>query len=125
KGGISMEEKYDVKTPEFVSLQFELAGLGSRAAAFMIDQVVLIIVNLVIFALTFFMFISDFGNVLQNDAGFYIIAIILIIIFVINFGYFVVAEGFFGGKTIGKNIAGIRVIQENGHGITFLSSFIR
>ncbi len=34
-------------------------------------------------------------------------------------------EFFAGGRTIGKKVVGIRVIQENGHSITLLSSFIR
>jgi hypothetical protein len=36
-----------------------------------------------------------------------------------------VFEFFSGGRTIGKKLMGIRVIQENGHSITLLSSFIR
>ncbi|MFK4996937.1 RDD family protein [Bacillus sp. N9] len=43
----------------------------------------------------------------------------------INWGYFIVFEFVSGGRTIGKRVIGIRVIQDNGHSITFLSSLIR
>ena len=43
------QERVGIKTPEFVSLQFQLAGLGSRTAAFIIDQLILMIGNILIF----------------------------------------------------------------------------
>lgn len=52
-------------------------------------------------------------------------AVAIIIIFVLNWGYFFALEYFYGGKTIGKKILGVRAIQENGHSLTLLSSFIR
>lgn len=53
------------------------------------------------------------------------IAITIILLFLINWGYFFVVEYFSGGKTIGKKMLGVRVIQENGHSLTLLSSLIR
>lgn len=41
-------EKIEVKTPEYVSLHFQLAGLGSRATAFIIDYAILIISLIII-----------------------------------------------------------------------------
>ena len=53
------QEQVGIKTPEFVSLQFQLAGLGSRAAAFIIDQLILMVVNmLIIISLLFFLLVS-------------------------------------------------------------------
>jgi hypothetical protein len=53
------------------------------------------------------------------------IAITIIALFLVNWGYFFAFEFFSGGRTLGKKLMGIRVIQENGHSITLLSSFIR
>ncbi|WP_312469563.1 RDD family protein [Neobacillus sp.] len=119
------QEQMDIKTPEYVSLQFQVAGLGSRAAAFIIDLLLLTIVNILIILivllimngtspLPFFMF--------ENTIP---LAIMIIVLFIINGGYFFAFEFFSGGRTIGKKLIGIRVIQENGHSITLLSSFIR
>ncbi|MDX8046390.1 RDD family protein [Gracilibacillus sp. S3-1-1] len=117
------QEQLQIKTPEYVSLQFRLAGLGSRAAALLIDNIILSVVQFLIilslilpFSTTDFLF-SHFDSIA--------FAIVLISIFVLQFGYYIFFEYFWGGKTLGKKILGIRVVQENGHNITFLSSIIR
>ena len=118
------QEQVGIKTPEFVSLQFQPAGLGSRAAAFMIDQLILMVANIAIIAILLFFVVGE-PTVMGSDMSTIIIAIAVIVLFIINYGYFIVMEFFSGGKTIGKRIVGIRVIQDNGHSITLLSSFIR
>lgn len=118
-------EQIAIRTPEFVSIEFQLAGLGSRAVAFMIDQFIVFILNMILYVTLFFVmdvyedFLASFTNPLLP------IAIVIIITFVINVSYFFVLEYATGGRTIGKKVMGIRVIQENGHSITLLSSFIR
>ncbi|MCJ8006437.1 RDD family protein [Lederbergia wuyishanensis] len=119
------EDRIDIKTPEYVSLQFQIAGLGSRTSAFIIDQLILMAFNIAI--LIIFLIIS-FGQpdfLVFLDLHSYLIAIIIIGLFFINWGYFFAFEYFSGGRTPGKRMMGIRVIQENGHSITLLSSFIR
>jgi uncharacterized RDD family membrane protein YckC len=119
------EDHLDIKTPEFVSIQFQIAGLGSRSAAFIIDQLLLMAFNILSIVILFFvldgmskMEFIFIGNSLP-------IAISIIALFIINWGYFFAFEFFSGGRTLGKELMGIRVIQENGHSITLLSSFIR
>jgi uncharacterized RDD family membrane protein YckC len=120
------EDHVDIKTPEFVSIQFQIAGLGSRSAAFIIDQLLLMLVNIlaVIVLLLVLNGMSSlpFFMMLDNTLP---IAITIIALFVVNWGYFFSFEYFSGGRTLGKKLMGIRVIQENGHSITLLSSFIR
>ncbi|MUK88702.1 RDD family protein [Ornithinibacillus sp. L9] len=116
------KEQIDIKTPEFVSLQFKLAGLGSRAAAMILDQVILTILNII--AIVLLLFITSSDIMLMAEPG-WLFAVFIIVLFVVNWGYFFVCEFFFGGKTIGKHMVGIRVIQENGHSVTFLSAIIR
>ncbi|WP_416147254.1 RDD family protein [Salipaludibacillus sp. HK11] len=118
-------EKISVKTPEYVSLQFESAGLGSRSVAFIIDQAILMVVNILIVVMIFFSMEQMEAFFMMFDSPMVPIAIAIVLIFVINNGYFFVLEYFTGGRTIGKKVIGIRVIQENGHSITLLSSFIR
>ncbi|GHH99073.1 RDD family protein [Neobacillus kokaensis] len=118
-------EQMEVKTPEYVSLQFRLAGLGSRAAAFIIDQILIWLFNIV-----FFLSVLLVSDKLASYSTFFegstvAIAIVIIVIFIVNYGYFFFFEFFSGGRTLGKKVVGIRVIQDNGHSITLLSSFIR
>ncbi|MEH7081898.1 RDD family protein [Neobacillus drentensis] len=119
------EDHLDIKTPEFVSIQFQIAGLGSRSAAFIIDQLLLMAFNILSLIVLFFvldgmskMEFIFIGNSLP-------IAITIIALFLVNGGYFFAYEFFSGGRTLGKKLMGIRVIQENGHSITLMSSFIR
>ncbi|WP_096155045.1 MULTISPECIES: RDD family protein [Bacillus] len=115
------EENVNIKTPEFVSIQFEPAGLGSRASAFILDQLLIIIVYLLLF---FGVFMMILGFDISNFSGTFV-AIVIVITFAIQWGYFFAFEYFTGGRTIGKKIVGIRVIQENGHSITLLASAVR
>ncbi|GAE29698.1 RDD family protein [Halalkalibacter hemicellulosilyticus] len=116
------QEQVQVKTPEYVSLQFQSAGLGSRASAFIIDQAIIMIANITI--LIGAIYLMDFMGLFMGTSW-VPIAIVTILAFLINWGYFFFLEYFTGGRTLGKKMLGIRVMQENGHSITLLSSFIR
>ncbi|MBY7141534.1 RDD family protein [Virgibacillus sp. NKC19-3] len=118
---MNQEEQVAIKTPEFVSLQFKLAGLGSRAGAMIIDQIVLTIFNIVITLFLVFAINADMDLLVTDSAA----AIVVILMFLAYWGYFFVCEYFFGGRTLGKRLMGLRVIQDNGHSITLLSSLIR
>lgn len=119
------KEEIGIKTPEYISLQFQLAGLGSRAVAYIIDYLILSFINVILFVVAIFLIIATPSIEMFIEANSYIIALLLIGLFLLNYGYFFVLEFFWGGKTIGKRIMGIRVIQDNGHSITFFGALIR
>ncbi|ULT54695.1 RDD family protein [Neobacillus drentensis] len=119
------EDHLDIKTPEYVAIQFQIAGLGSRAAAFIIDQLLLMLVNILIVVALFFVMDGFEQLPFFLTSSSFPIAVVVIGFFILNWGYFFFFEFFSGGRTLGKKIVGIRVIQENGHSITLLSSFIR
>lgn len=119
------DERIDIKTPEFVSLQFQLAGLGSRSAAFIIDQIILMIVNILVLVGLVIVITRDINFLAFVGIDSLILGLAILGLFIVNTGYFVIMEYFSGGKTIGKRTLGIRTIQENGHSLTLLSSFIR
>ncbi|MRG87482.1 RDD family protein [Salinibacillus xinjiangensis] len=120
------QEHVNVKTPEYVSLQFKLAGLGSRTAAFLIDQLILMVINIaIILILIFGMGNGGSATSFLANMSSMPVAIAIILVFLLNWGYFFAFEYFSGGRTVGKKLMGIRVIQDNGHSLTLLSSFIR
>ncbi|MEH7526444.1 RDD family protein [Bacillus sp. JJ1503] len=119
------QDRIGIKTPEYVSLNFQLAGLGSRTAAYLIDQIILIIVNILIVMVLFMILYGQSDLLLWSEINSVPVAIAIILMFILNWGYFFAFEYFSGGRTIGKKVLGLRVIQENGHSITLLSSFIR
>ncbi|WP_312115087.1 RDD family protein [Brevibacillus reuszeri] len=113
-----------VVTPEHVMLRFQTAGVGSRATAQLIDMVLLFLVNITVFILFSIAFFGN-NNLFFLETENYALAIALLFIFVLNFGYYLFLEAFWGGQTVGKRLLGIRVIRDNGQPITFLSSTIR
>jgi uncharacterized RDD family membrane protein YckC len=118
------DKQYTVVTPERVQLQFQTAGIGSRAIAHMVDNLLLALVNLVIILLLFFgsKWVGDSMALWVNDYG---AAIIIILLVLLNVGYYIGLEYYNGGQTLGKKWFGIRVLQENGQAATFLSILIR
>src|ERR1700736_4395696 len=94
--------EYSVLTPERVSLQYDIAGIGSRGAAAMVDTLIQSVALIVIFA--------------ALSAGFAAsIALFALALFVVADGYFMLFEILWNGQTPGKRMLGIRVIRENGY----------
>lgn len=114
-----MEERVFISTPDHVSLEFELAGPGSRFSAYVIDFIfnVLLVAAIVIVA-----YLAGAMLVLRSLAGSaagsasmsWATAVIMLLIFLINWGYYVFFEGLWKGSTPGKKRMGIRVIRQDG-----------
>lgn len=113
-----------VITPEHVQLRFQTAGLGSRAAAQLIDTAILLLVNITLF-IVFSIVVYGSDEQAWSDLEDFAIAILLFVLFLINAGYFFILEAFWAGQTLGKRWMKLRVIRENGQPITFLSAAIR
>ncbi len=111
-----MRDLYSIRTPENVSFDFELAGLGSRALAWGIDV-------LVMGALTGVAFLCAklFGVVFAGLAR----ALYLVFAFAIQWGYGALLEWRLGGQTIGKRLVGLRVLALQGTTITFAQAALR
>ena len=114
-----------ITTPEQVSLKFKIAGLGSRATANIVDWFILVLINVAVS-----LSIVSLGKMIPDPhpippVSNYVYAIMIILLFLLLWGYFVFFEFFASGRTPGKMLVGIRVIQENGQSITFLASAVR
>ncbi|MEK8132285.1 RDD family protein [Paenibacillus filicis] len=114
----------DIITPEHVRLQLRTAGLGSRTAAQLVDVLLLGAVSTVVYLLV------GLGIMLTGDgiSGFgkdYIPAFLILFNFILIGCYFVLTEYYMSGQSFGKKWMGLRVVQENGQPLTFLSSLIR
>ncbi|WP_010276749.1 RDD family protein [Paenibacillus senegalensis] len=113
-----------VVTSEHVRLQLTMAGLGSRAAALLLDMLIIIgiimAVNLILYLL-----LALIGTDLANLMGQYVDAFLIVFSWLLFSAYYIVMEYYYGGQTLGKKWLGIRVIQENGQPLTFLSAAIR
>ena len=94
-----------IVTPEGVPLVVELADRGSRAAAFIIDLVFIILI----------MVAAGIGLALSEKAlDIWAFVIAVLGFFLLRIFYFPVTELFFRGATPGKRILGLRVIDRHG-----------
>ncbi len=125
-----MERDLAIRTPESITIRYELAGIGSRFLAVFADliiQVVTVIVIAIAFSLAN---IGDHGlvralHIPAKAASATLTALVIFGLFAIFFGYFIVAEWRFNGRTIGKRMIGIRVVRDGGGPIDPLASIIR
>ena len=100
-----------VETPEHVTLGLEIAGIGSRALAALID--VLILVASALSTVILLSMVAGLGVALGSLGG----AVILLLGFVVWNGYFILFEGLRQGQTPGKRFVGIRVVGDTGSAV--------
>lgn len=112
---MELQDELVIATPEGVDLTVVLAGLGSRGVAVAIDLLLVTVVELVAFI----------GLSIANTSSGWAVAVFLIVVFGLSFGYFVVFEAFAGGRTLGKRAMGIRVLNADGSPLTFWRSLVR
>lgn len=106
-----------VQTPEQIQFTFELAGVGARMLAYLIDlSIRLGIVFVLVFVLQ--MAVGWFSEGLMNG-------LFLIILFAVEWGYNTILEWRFNGVTPGKKALGIRVLRTDGVAVDFIRSAMR
>lgn len=113
-----------ITTPEHISLTFHIAGLGSRVVAHIVDWLLLSVLYAIIIV-SFIRLEVEFLVHSWESVNSYIIAFIMILLFGLWWGYFILFEFFAAGRTPGKRLAGLCVIQDNGQSVTFLSAVMR
>jgi uncharacterized RDD family membrane protein YckC len=106
------QDRLRIATPEGITVDLVLAGLGSRFVAALIDLAIkgALILGLALLA-----------GVL-GDLG---IAIFSVLFFAVYFGYDIAFEVLAAGRTPGKRWTGLRVLRADGRPVDLLSSAIR
>jgi uncharacterized RDD family membrane protein YckC len=116
-------DQLSIDTPELVSIEMPLAGIGSRFIAVLVDTLLwfaALFLLLFIFAL-FLPALASFNKLSYQ----WTVAVIIFLVFLFNWGYFTLFEAFWNGRTPGKKIAKIRVIQQSGRPIGLFESMAR
>jgi uncharacterized RDD family membrane protein YckC len=110
---VQYEDHLSIPTPEGVSLDLTLAGLGSRAIAGCIDLVLkALLVGLLLIVMLALMGI-DGAFVILPATGMAMLV------------YDVVFETLAGGRTPGKRISGLRVVRSSGRPVDLTASAVR
>jgi uncharacterized RDD family membrane protein YckC len=119
-------ETHSIGTPEQVDLEYNIAGVGSRFVAILLDKLILLACCIVLFLLGLILF-GAFSGVLShmNMASNWFVAILIFIVFLIGWGYFGLFEAFWHGQTPGKRMMKLRVIKDSGRQITLFESLAR
>jgi uncharacterized RDD family membrane protein YckC len=121
-----MERSIDVRTGEAVSIRYELAGLGSRFLAVILDGIAQGIV-LIVAGIAFFAALrvaAPVASRIPNALG-WVVAFGILIAFLVLTGWFIVFEIWWSGRTPGKRALGLRVVRDGGFPIDPGAAVIR
>ena len=116
----TLRQQLGIETPEHVAVHFELAGVGSRTAAALLDTVVAVFA-LVLLGWAAVALLGGGGGTLAR----WVIALLILAFTFGLLGYFVLLEALNGGRTLGKQAVGIRVVMETGHPVTATAAVVR
>jgi len=122
-----------VRTPEHVELNFLVAGAGNRFLAVAADMLLQALALIGVVVVLLFIERATGGGVRQlirallrgEEAGLWVLAGIILVIFLIQWGYFTFFETIWTGQTPGKRLLKIRVLREDGRPIGFTEAAIR
>lgn len=107
------EDRITIPTPEGVSLELTLAGLGSRAVSGSIDfafKLLLLVCLLVVLSIA-----------LGDGAAIVLLPSALLAMLIYDVGF----ETLAGGRTPGKRMSGLRVVRSSGRPVDGIASTIR
>lgn len=122
---ITSDETLVIETPERVPLHFALASIGNRFIACAIDHTIQIVTLVVIIIIFLFVAdVADLGNRVSNTPK-WVIALLIIFVFLLMSGYFAFFEWLWHGQTPGKRWLKLRVIREDGRPIGFFEAVVR
>jgi uncharacterized RDD family membrane protein YckC len=114
---MSQPDQPRMVTPEAVALEFTTANVGSRILGYVLDA---LIVGVVSFLLILPLTLTD-----ATLPEWLVVSILVIVIPGWYFGYFVVCETLFRGRTVGKAALGLRVVTKEGGPVRFRHAAIR
>ncbi len=119
----SNRDQLSIDTPELIAIEMPLAGIGSRFIAVLIDMLIwaagLLAVGMLLWV------VQPALQAFSRLSYQWVVALITLALFVLNWGYFTLFEAFWNGRTPGKRIARIRVIQISGRPIGLFESMAR
>lgn len=116
-----LDTTIEVVTPENIAFKYQLAGPFRRLPAYVVDVVVRYAIMLCI-AISLWLMI---GLLAIEILGAFAVGTILVCYFLISWFYGASMETYFNGRTVGKWMFGIRVIDVDGCPITGRRAIIR
>jgi uncharacterized RDD family membrane protein YckC len=116
-------DQINIDTPELVEIEMPLAGIGSRFLALLIDYLIWF-AGIFLLLWLYSVFLPGLKSFSESSYQ-WAVAIRFLIFFLLNWGYFTLFEAFWNGRTPGKRLARIHVIQRSGRAIGLFESMAR
>jgi len=126
-----MSREILVVTPENIEIEYELAGLGTRFLANLIDTAVqmgIYVAIWIVFGLLALLLGLSAGAFAKSVGAFFAeaqVALALIAAFIVLWGYFIWFETVWNGQTPGKRQMGLRVVRDGGYPINIFAAIVR
>ena len=122
---VHTDETLVIETPERVPLHFALASTGNRFLACAFDHFLqVLVIAVAALAVTWWVGFSDVDRWVR-DAPKWVLALLVVAVFLIWSGYFALFEWAWSGQTPGKRWLRLRVIREDGRPVTFWEASAR
>ncbi len=129
-----LREEYTIDTPENVTFGYEVAGIGNRFIAALLDSLLLVLalVALNVLILVALNAVGDLDKFLASDGenslgwfGGLLLAVYALFNFALIWGYYMLFELLWSGQTPGKRAAKIRVVRMDGSPAGLLEVVVR
>lgn len=114
-----LDDTTDVETPERIRFRHRVAGPVRRGLAYLIDLAIRGAVAAVVGLLA--MGAGGISTASGKVSG----GLMLLLLFVFEWGWNVLFETFWRGRTLGKRVLGLRVVRQGGYPVGFLDSVLR
>jgi len=119
------EETLDIQTPENVAFGYQVAGIGSRFLACLLDTLIVGLLQVVILIVLTLIIRAFDGNAFSDQISAWVYAVFGLVAAIFYWGYYVFFEMLWNGQSPGKRWVGLRVIRGDGTPITLSESLIR
>lgn len=123
-----LDETLNIDTPENVTFDYDIAGIGSRFSAALIDTAIIGVLQFVTNLLVLLILSrSGLGGEMKGLGSIeaWVIALVGLISFIFLWGYYIFFEMLWNGQTPGKKAIHLRVMRTDGTPITLTESMIR
>jgi uncharacterized RDD family membrane protein YckC len=115
-------DKLFIETPEQIPLEFPVAGIGSRFLALAMDTFFQVVAGALAAAVVVTIGLKGFHAPTRSV---WTVAVLVLLAFLLQFGYFAIFEAVWNGQTPGKRLMHLRVIQDSGRPITVYEAVAR
>ena len=117
--------KTELELPEEIDLQLEVANVGSRTLAILIDLALCGMVLFVVYSVTVLLARDTTGDFITRFSGHAMTTLLLLLIFGFQWGYFNLFEWLWNGQTPGKRMLHLRVIKVDGTPVSWIDVLLR